>query len=264
MAAQPPLVLSLAGHDPTRGAGVDADLEAIAAAGGRGRAVVSAWTEQDGWHVRELRAREPSEWRAEAERALLERPAALKTGLLPSAASVCALAEFASAARERFGADWPVVVDPVLASSGGERFLDAAGVDALRERLLPIGLVLTPNLPELAELAGVSADALERESELAAAAERLLRLGARAVVVKGGHARTGLAVDRLFGAAGEREAWSRPRLIGRRLHGSGCRFASYLACHWARSGDLAAAAEAAGDYLHGLLERLPGPESPRR
>ena len=248
-----PRVLVVAGRDPTGGAGVDADREALEAHGVRAELVVTADTDQDGVWVRAVRPRDPDEWLAEARTALSElpRPRVVKTGLLPGARHVRALAELAREAEGTF------VVDPVLRASGGEVFLDESGVRALLEELLPTGPVLTPNLPEAAELAGLSSDlcdasdaAFEARIE---AATRLLARGAAAVLLKGGHGRED-PVRNLVLAFGDDPVWTEhPRLVGRSLHGSGCRYASAVAAGLARGASVAEAARAASEYVAGLL-----------
>lgn len=240
MRATRPRVLVVAGHDPTGGAGVDADREALAAHGAEMLEVVTARTEQDGLHVRALGARDPEEWLAEARAALAAGPAAVKAGLLPGADHVRA---FGRLADELGGV--PVVVDPVLAASGGEPFLDDAGIAALVEELFPRGPVLTPNLPEAVRLTGLE-DPVD-------AARALLERGASAVVLKGGHGGEDPVRDLVL-AAGAEPVWhEHARVPGRSLHGSGCRHASALAAGLAAGLPLAAAAAAAGLYVLGLI-----------
>ncbi len=147
MGGEAPLVLVVGGHDSSGGAGVDADREALEAAGVRGAVVVSAWTVQDASGVRELGAVPPSDWLEEA-RVRLDAPiAALKFGLLPGVPAIGAARELVTLAG-----GCPVVLDPVLASSSGTRFHGPRGLAALRAELFPLGLIWTPNVPELAEL----------------------------------------------------------------------------------------------------------------
>ncbi|MCZ6596455.1 MAG: hydroxymethylpyrimidine/phosphomethylpyrimidine kinase [Planctomycetota bacterium] len=243
-------VLFVGGHDPTAGAGIDADRETAAAFGVEARCVVTARTDQDGVRVRSLGAREPDEWLAEA-RAAGTGIAALKTGLLPGPRHVRACARLVA----ELGI--PTVVDPVLAASGGEVFLDDEGVRALLEELVPHGVVLTPNLPELARLAGLSAGegailAADPEARTAAARE-LLDRGAAAVVAKGGHGAEDPVRDLVL-AAGAEPVWlEHARVPGASLHGSGCRFASALAAGLARGESLPQATRAAGNHVAGLL-----------
>ncbi|MEO0652564.1 MAG: bifunctional hydroxymethylpyrimidine kinase/phosphomethylpyrimidine kinase [Planctomycetota bacterium] len=250
-----PLVLVCAGHDPSGGAGVDADREAIEACGARVRAVVTTDTDQDGVRVRGFVPRAADRWRAEAE-VHMERqphPRALKFGLLSDRAAVEAAAALARRAA-RTGI--PVVVDPVLAASGGERFLDGAGVRALLGALIPSGVVLTPNLHEAAELTGRPRDALVADSAARGrAAGELLALGAAAVVLKDGHGTAALVRDWVCTAGEEPLVLERPRQPGPGIHGSGCRHASALAAGLARGLGLGAAASAAGDYLAARISK---------
>lgn len=252
-------LLVVAGHDPSYrggargGAGIDADREAAAHFGVAASAVVSAWTEQAEGRVLAVRARAVGAWLAEARAALDEPVHAAKSGLLASAEAVRALAELARELRARHPAA-PLVVDPVLAASGGEPFLDPAGVQALLEELLPCGVILTPNLPEAARLAGRELARLEgSRAERLRAAEALLERGCRAVVLKGGHAADDPAADLVL-ARDAGPVWlTRPRQHGARLHGSGCRFASALASGLARGEPLPTATAAAGAWLAELL-----------
>jgi hydroxymethylpyrimidine/phosphomethylpyrimidine kinase len=247
-------ILVLAGVDPTHGAGLDADREGIACAARgsgvslRALAIATAYTQQDGRRVQAIGARESEQWQAEGERALREGVAALKTGLLPGAAHVRAAARIC----DRAGV--PTVVDPLIEASGGEVFLDAAGCAALLEELLPLGVILTPNLPEAARLTG--RDPRELAGSLEArlsAAQDLLARGARAVLLKGGHADD----DRVLDLCASRDAepvWlERPQVPQRRLHGSGCRYASFVAARLALGDPLESAARAAGEWLSRLI-----------
>ncbi len=240
MGSPRPRVLVVAGHDPTGGAGVDADREALEAHGAEMIEVVTARTDQDGTRVRSIGARDPEAWLAEARTELAREPVAVKSGLLPGADHVRALARLLD---ELEGI--PVVVDPVLSASGGEPFLDDAGVAALVEELLPRGPVLTPNRPEARRLTGLD-DPLD-------AAKALLERGAAAVVLKGGHADEDPVRDLVLERDAEPVWCSHPRVPGRSLHGSGCRHASALAAGLAAGLPLAEAAAAAGRYVRGLL-----------
>jgi len=215
-----PRVLTVAGSDCCGGAGIQADIKTITCLGGFAMSAVAALTAQDTrgvWGVHPV----PPEFVARQVRACLEDIGAdaAKTGMLCNAGIVRAVAE---AFRQR-----PVpnlVVDPVMFSKSGHALLDDAGRAALREELLPLAAVVTPNLEEAAFLAerGISAP-----PDMRRAAEAILRLGVRAVVVKGGHLE-GDALDILYD--GERFVELRaPRLGGRVPHGTGCAFSAALA-----------------------------------
>jgi hydroxymethylpyrimidine/phosphomethylpyrimidine kinase len=150
----------------------------------------------------------------------------------------------------------PVVLDPVIAASSGERFLDHAIVEGYCEQLLSLGAIWTPNLPELAELCDVDLGLLESDLEArSAAAERLVAAGARAVLVKGGHGVESPVQDLVL-ERGVRPYWSRrERLEGRSLRGTGCRYASSLAGRLALGFSLPQAAQEAGEWVAGCIER---------
>ncbi len=252
-----------AGHDPTGRAGVDADAEAVQAAGAQAETVVTTDTQQEGTRVLEISPRAEPEWEALASEALRRGVRAVKFGLLARAEAVWAASRIARAfgtspagagsAGSGDPSSW-VVVDPVLVATGGERFLDEAGVEVLRGELIPAGVVLTPNLPELAELAGVRLSGLATDEEARiAAAGRLLELGARAVCVKGGHGGEDPLVD-LVVRPGAVHSAARPRLAGPGIRGSGCRFASFLAARGAAGDSLEEASARAGKWVASRIE----------
>jgi len=243
------ILLVVAGHDPS-GAGIDADRDALGELELEFAGVVTAHTDQDDRGVRSLGARVPRAWLAEAFGWVLRDVGAVKFGLLPGAEHVHAARDLVRALRERHGREFPVIVDPVLAASSGGRFLDAAGVAAFKAELLPERVILTPNLPELAELTNTSLSVLEHalEPRLAAARELLAR-GAAAVVVKGGHGREAPVRD-LVARHDGRFAWLvHERVPGGKLRGSGCRHATRLAAELALGRPLDQAAEAAGVHV---------------
>lgn len=254
-AERAPRLLIVAGHDSSGRAGVDADREAALALGARPDVVITARTIQDEGGLRELGARAPAEWLAEARAALARGPRGLKLGLLPGRAQLEAAATLVAELRALCGGR-PVVFDPVVAASSGARFLDEDALSALRGGVLPEGLVWTPNVPEAALLSGSDAAELARDpSARESAARRILALGAHAVLVTGGHAEGDPVRDLLC----ERERptrWiERPRVCGPGLGGGGCRFASALAAGLAAGRDLEPAARAAGDLVARMLAR---------
>ncbi|MEZ5979552.1 MAG: bifunctional hydroxymethylpyrimidine kinase/phosphomethylpyrimidine kinase [Planctomycetota bacterium] len=251
-------VLVLAGKDPTGGAGVDADLEALAAAGCTGDAVVTNETDQDGVRVRSVRAVPAATWTKAARERFGPRTLAIKTGLVSSAEQVRALGGLVEELRVASGRELAVVVDPVLAASGGEVFLDEEGRGALLLALRSFDAILTPNLPEAAALVGAALEELVSDVDARErVAAQLLDLGARAVVLKGGHGNedpvVDLVVERSASGAPTSTRLLRPRIRGAAIHGSGCRFASFLAGRVALGDPLAEAVRRAGAYLGGLL-----------
>lgn len=233
MRRAPPAVLTVAGLDPTAGAGAAADALRIAREGAHPLVVVSALTVQDTRGVGAVRPVDATVVRAQIAALAADLPiAAAKTGLLPAAPHVRAVAR---ALPERV----PLVVDPVLASSGGVRFLDRRGVGALLHMLIPRALLVTPNLPELAALTGRPVGSLE---DRVAAARWLLAHGCGAVLVKGGHAPGPGVIDLLVGRASVHVF--RSRRLRRSAHGTGCALAAVLAARLAL-----------GDGLHDAVAR---------
>jgi len=254
-----PRLLVVAGNDPG-GAGIAADREALADLGVEARFVVSAWTEQDASGVRSLGARGAQVWLPEARR---ELPAAvLKFGLLPGREDVRAAALLVREARERAGGVFWAVVDPVLASSSGGRFLSREAAREYLDSLLPAGVVLTPNLDELAELASVDRSLLARDlGAREQCARKLFDRGAAAIVVKGGHGEEDPACDLVLTGAGPALRLEHARIAGGEVRGSGCRFASRLAACLALGASLTEAVSAAAEHVLGRIReaRKPAP-----
>lgn len=237
----PPVVLCLSGHDPSGGAGVQADIEAIRAQGVHPATVVTALTVQDSRNAYAVDATDPAAVIEQAELVLEDLPVAvIKLGLLGSADMVLALR--ALLARH---AAIPVVLDPVLKAGGGAALADQALVTALMD-LLPVATVITPNLAEARQLAHPA-------KTRAACADALLAQGARQVLITGGDEPDADSVlNTLHGAQGI-QTWNWPRLP-HRYHGSGCTLAASLAARLALGEPLAQAAETAQRYTWGTLQ----------
>jgi len=243
MVTPPPRVLSVAGSDSGGGAGIQADLKTMLACGVHGMSVVTAVTAQNSLGVQGY-------WELPAEavraqfRSVLDDIGvqAVKTGMLASRQLVETVAELLQPL------DVPVVVDPVGVSKHGDSLLASDAVATVRDVLLPVATVVTPNLYEVAQLTGVK---VEEERELPAAAEAVHVLGPRWVLVKGGHL-PGDAADVLFD--GEQVHWFRAaRLDNRHTHGTGCTLASAIASALAHGAGMADAVGAAKDYVTGAL-----------
>lgn len=221
-----PLVLAIGGHDPSGGAGIQADIEAIHANGGRALTLVTALTAQDARSFRHCRPTEADDLREQAALLFESLPiAAIKIGLVPSAALIGAIAELL--ARHPHV---PVVLDPVLAAGVGNDLTGRATREAMPQ-LLARATITTPNTEEATALTG-TADA-------DSAAVQLLAAGCPNVLITGTHATTVDVVNRLYGAS-NRRAWRWPRLP-HRYHGSGCTLAAALATWLARSATIEAA-----------------------
>ncbi len=233
-------VLSIAGSDPSGGAGIQADIKAISANGGYAMAAITALTVQNTQGVRDVRLVDPAFVAAQVAAVFDDiRVDAVKIGMLGTAEITAAVAGVLAGRRV------PVVLDPVMVAKGGDRLLAADAVAALRAHLLPLCDVLTPNLPEAADLLGES-EAVDRRG-MEVQARRLLALGPRAVLLKGGHL-PGLDSPDLL-ASGDGMRWIEgARMATVNTHGTGCTLSSALAVHLARTGDAMAAALAAKVY----------------
>ncbi len=246
--AAPPAVLSIAGSDPSGGAGIQADLKTFSALGAYAMAALTALTAQNTTGVRGVQP-VPAGFVGDQVDAVFDdiAVAAVKIGMIGSADTVAAVAD--AIARHRP----PVVVlDPVMVAKSGDRLVDAAAVEALRERLLPLASVVTPNLPETAVLLGDTASPADADA-MAAAGERLRALGPRAVLVKGGHLAGGTATDLLCTADGHR-ALTEARVATGNNHGTGCTLSSAIAALAPRAETLAHAIAGAKTYLTRALE----------
>ncbi|SLN12516.1 Hydroxymethylpyrimidine/phosphomethylpyrimidine kinase [Roseivivax jejudonensis] len=233
-------ILSIAGSDPSGGAGIQADLKAISANGGYGMAAITALTAQNTQGVRDVALVEPGMVAAQIA-AIREdiRVDAVKIGMLGSAAIVAAVADALA------DLDAPVVLDPVMVAKGGDRLLPSDAVDALRDVLVPMASIITPNLPEGADLLG-AAPATTRD-DMERAARDVLALGPTAVLLKGGHLPGDRSPDLLVDATGGR--WSdSERVETRNTHGTGCTLSSALATWIGRGSDLGAALQQAKSY----------------
>ncbi|AGZ33447.1 hydroxymethylpyrimidine/phosphomethylpyrimidine kinase [Pseudomonas sp. SWI6] len=231
-----PVVLCLSGHDPSGGAGLQADIEALIAQGCHAAPAVTALTVQDTVNVTDFRVLDREWVLAQANAVLADSDvAAVKLGMLGSIEMVDTVAELLSAHPHL-----PLVCDPVLRAGGGGRLgKDEVGY-ALRERLLPRATIATPNLPEariLAELPDGSADEC---------AEKLLPF-CKHLLITGGHGDEDEIHNRLYSRDGQSHTWTCQRLPGS-YHGSGCTLASALAGRLALGEQLQSAVRSALDY----------------
>jgi len=257
----PPVVLSIAGFDPSCGAGVTADVKTAAAHGCYAVTCVTAMTVQSTLGVRQVVAQE-ARVVGDVLRELVGDlpPLAVRVGMLGSGAVAEVVLEY----LERL-APPNIVLDPILRSSSGAELLDAAGVAVLRTQLLRLADVVTPNLDEAAALTGRPVGST---ADMKAAAEKLHQLGARAVVIKGGHLTGPDAMELLSiqGVSGvEQQEFRASRLQTRATHGTGCAFATALACNLALGKELPDAVAAAKHYVSTAMSRAyplgagPGP-----
>lgn len=241
---QPFFVLTVAGSDSGGGAGVQADGRTIRDFGGHALTAITAVTAQNTLGVRSWRRVSPKLLADQLAAVLDDFPvAAAKTGLLPGASEVRLLAELLPRGL-------PLVVDPVIASTSGTRFLSKEGLRRLRLELLPRARLVTPNWPEAALLAELP---VRTDAEAETAAERILSYGCEAVLVKGGHGEGNRCCDYLLQRGGKGRRFEHPRIETRNLHGTGCVLSAGIASALAQGKDLVLAVEAACEYLQ---ERL--------
>jgi hydroxymethylpyrimidine/phosphomethylpyrimidine kinase len=246
----PPVALTIAGSDSGGGAGIQADLKTFHSFGVFGCSALTAVTAQNTTGVTAIHP-VPEAMVLEQIRAVATDipPDAIKTGML----ATTTLVETVAGAIGEHGLP-NYVLDPVMISTSGHRLLDRDAEDAIRQLLVPMATVVTPNLHEARVLTGLS---IETPSDMAAAARMLLDLGARAALVKGGHLEGDLAVDLLMTERGER-TWSRTRLDTRAGHGTGCTLSAALAAGLAAGRPVEEAAGAAVDFVARALASAPG------
>ncbi|MEM6712068.1 MAG: bifunctional hydroxymethylpyrimidine kinase/phosphomethylpyrimidine kinase [Pseudomonadota bacterium] len=240
-----PNILSIAGSDPSGGAGIQADIKAISANGGYAMAAITGLTAQNTRGVSAVEIVSPKMIKAQIAAIRDDITIhAVKIGMLGSAPVIDAVAQALD------GLDAPVVLDPVIVAKGGDRLLAQDAVSALRDSLLPRALVVTPNLPEAADLLG-SIEA-RTEDEMAAQANALLALGAGAVFIKGGHLSGAISPDLLVGAD-DVHRFDGPRHFTKNTHGTGCTLSSTLATWLGHGLPLADAAARAKAYVAGAI-----------
>ena len=246
--ARIPNVLSIAGVDPSGGAGLLADIKAMSACGAYGCGVVTALTAQNTKGVFGVETVSPEFVRRQLD-VLFDDVAidAVKIGMLSDAAVIDVVADVLQARRPRF-----IVVDPVMDAKSKDRLLAKDAVQALAERLLPLATVITPNLPEAAEILGE--EEVESADAMDAVAERLAkRVGPSGwVLLKGGHLKGNIASDLLLGA-GISLRFEAPRVETKNTHGTGCSLSSALAALLPQTCSVPDAVQRAKTFITGAI-----------
>jgi hydroxymethylpyrimidine/phosphomethylpyrimidine kinase len=238
-----PRVLSIAGSDSGGGAGIQADLKTFSALGCFGMTAITAITAQNTCGVNAIHAVPADILAAQIDAVVTDIGIdGVKIGMLHDPDVVNVVAQ----AIKRY--KWErVVLDPVMVAAGGDRLIAEETVAVLVRELFPLVTVITPNLDEAALLLGRS---LQAESELAAAAEELMKSGAQAVLLKGGHLPGEEVVDLLLQRDGAMVRMSNPRIHTRNTHGTGCTLSSAIACYLALGHELAESVRLAHSYIH--------------
>jgi hydroxymethylpyrimidine kinase/phosphomethylpyrimidine kinase len=247
----PPVALTVAGLDPSGGAGVVADVKTFTAFGCFACAVVTSLTFQNTVGVDGASHQTAETVRAQVVPVVEDfRVAAWKTGMLPTREVILEVARLARATSLR---EAVLVVDPVVRSTSGYDLIDDDALDALKRELLPLARVVTPNAPEAERITGLK---VENEEGMLRAARMIREMGARAVLVKGGHLAGGDAVD-VLDDDGEVMVFRAPRVEATSTHGTGCTLASAIAACLARGLSLSDSVAAAKRFVTEAIKRAP-------
>ena len=242
-----PVALTIAGSDPSGGAGIQADLKTFHQFGVYGEAVITLLTVQNTRRVSRVAIMDPALVREQIE-AVLEDipPGAIKTGALGDARVIGVVTAFSFAA--------PLVVDPVMISKHGTALIASEAVEALRKELLPRATLVTPNIAEAEALTGLPVTTMDEARRAAAA---LLAMGPRAVLIKGGHFTT-TATDLLVTNAGVERIYPAARIDTRHTHGTGCTYSAAIAAELAKGAELSEAVARAKAYITRAIATNPG------
>ena len=238
-------VLSIAGSDSSGGAGIQADLKTFSALGVYGATAITAITAQNTVGVHSQLAIAPAMVQSQIVAVMEDiEPAAIKVGMLANAEVATAVAD----ALSRYST--PIILDPVMVSSSGHRLLSVEAEEVVKRRLLPMATLITPNIPEMEALTSMPLTTLD---EKLAAACHLIALGARAVLLKGGHEDGDIKTDILYQNSAESiitSYFSAPTIATRNIHGTGCTLSSAIAAYVARGLKLEDAVREAKNYVY--------------
>jgi hydroxymethylpyrimidine/phosphomethylpyrimidine kinase len=247
-----PIAVTIAGSDSSGGAGIQADLKTFSALGVYGASVITALTAQNTEGVNAIHDVPPDFIAAQMDAVFLDlNVAAVKIGMLSQAAVIETVAQRLDHWRAS-----KIVLDPVMVATSGDRLLTPDAIDVLRRVLIPRALVITPNLPEAAAL--LDSPPARSEDEMREQGERLLALGAKAVLIKGGHGDGAESVDLLIDSRSCTRLAAQ-RIATRNTHGTGCTLSSAIAAGLAKGLDLGAAVAAAKTFVSAAIaasERL--------
>ncbi|MFK4825227.1 bifunctional hydroxymethylpyrimidine kinase/phosphomethylpyrimidine kinase [Paenochrobactrum sp. BZR 588] len=238
-----PICVTIAGSDSSGGAGIQADLKAFSALKTYGASVITAITAQNTRGVTDVMDMTPAIIRGQMEAVFSDlNVAAVKIGMLSQPETIETVMDGLSHFQG------PIVLDPVMVAKSGNRLLSETAIDVLRQKLIPLATLITPNRPEAACL--LDMDEAKSDEEAEAQGRALLRLGAKAVLMKGGHAEGEICTDLLITADAPTFAISAPRIHTKNTHGTGCTLSAALATKLGHGLDLKQAFEEAHDYLH--------------
>lgn len=241
-------LLIIAGSDSGGGAGIQADIKTAQAFGVFSTTAITALTAQNTLGVQGVLTIEPKFIQAQITSVLSDIGAdAIKTGMLASAEIV----EIVANALAKNKA--PLIVDPVMVSTSGDKLLSHNAISYFQKKLFPLATLVTPNIPEAEILADMK---IENEADMRIAAQKIMQFGCDAVLIKGGHMHGEKLVNILVNAT---ESWSfaYPRIHTKNTHGTGCTMASAIACEVAKGMELDLAVKIAGDYVHAAITNAP-------
>lgn len=249
--AQVGRILIIAGSDPSGGAGIQADIKTVTALGGYAAAAITALTVQNTCGVKDIMP-VPDSFVEAQTRAVLSDVGAdcVKTGMLHDAGVIETVADLLS--REYEG---QLVVDPVMVATSGDRLLQEKAVDVLKNRLLPLATVVTPNVPEAEVLTGLT---IKNLADMRQAASAILTMGPLAVVIKGGHMEGPHVTDMCLVADDKEYTCTEQRKDTTSTHGTGCTFASAMATLLARGESIQDAFEGAHKFVQMAIAAAPG------
>ena len=251
MSEKPKRLLVIAGSDSGGGAGIQADIKTADAFGVYAMTAVTAITAQNTKTVSAIHPVPAKIVVAQIEDCLRDIGAdAIKIGMLGSAAIVRAVASAIAKAARRI----PVVLDPVMVSTSGSTLLNDRAVAALKRELLPLATLVTPNIPEARALVDLKGTTIKQAES---AGRKLMGLGAKAALIKGGHA-TRSTIDDVLVWEGGTEVLAFPRIRTKHTHGTGCTYATAIACGLAQGLSVPLAVGRARDYVQAAIETAPG------
>jgi len=241
-----PVALTIAGSDSSGGAGIQADLKTFAALGVYGASAITALTAQNTRGVTGIHM-VPAEFvRAQIDAVFADLDVgAVKIGMVGELASIEAIVDVLQRRSPKH-----IVLDPVMVATSGDRLLAAEAVEALRQKLIPLATIITPNLPEAAAL--LDEAVATSEAAIESQGERLLSLGCPAVLIKGGHGEGSESVDYLIRANGS-VALSAPRVATQNTHGTGCSLSSAIAAELAKGAELETAVRDAKSFVSAAI-----------
>lgn len=241
-----PAVLTIAGTDPTGGAGIQADLKTFAALGCYGMSVITALVAQNTTGVKAIHSIPPNFVKQQLIAVLDDiKPNAIKIGMVHSVALVNSIADVLHQYP-----DIPVVFDPVMIATSGDRLIEEDTVAAIVEKLFPLSLIITPNMDEASLLTGSK---VITEKDMQAAISKITGFGTASVLLKGGHLQSSQLTSILADAQGIIKTFTSEKITTKNVHGSGCTLSSAIASFIARGYSLVDAVSEAQDYVHDAI-----------